>query len=322
MGYHNVQLPTRFSRGSRFGPGFDTRIIELDSKAEHRIQRGPDAGRRTYSLEQGIASLDDLYTLYEFYVARRGALNTFRLKDWLDYATTATGTTHRPSDDQVGYDDEDLVAVDGSTTVFQFVKRYTSGPTTVVRRLRKLVSGKVRVGDGTGELLSGFTLDLEEGQVTFGSAPTGTATGGCEFDVPARFAEETDRAFQVAIEALDTGNLPEIRCIEDVDPVAVSQDYPHGGAINHGAIGADVSLSEFDGRLQTAEPTTTGKSFKLPDYTNLPTGGPYFVLRNGGTQNMSIKDSGGSTVTSLNTSTTKTVYLGVTAAGSKTWIVY
>lgn len=322
MGYHNVQLPTRFSKGSRFGPGFDTRIIELDSKAEHRIQRGPDGGRRSYSLEQGISSLDDLYALYEFYVARAGAFNSFRLKDWLDYATTATGTTHRPGDAAVGYADEDLVAVNGSSTVFQFVKRYTSGPTTVVRRLRKLVSGTVRVGDSGGEILSGFTLDLEEGQVTFAVAPTGTATGGCEFDVVARFSEETDRAFLVAIEALDTGNLPEIRCVEDVDPVTVSQDFPFGGAYNHGAIGADVSLSEFNGRLQRAEPTTTGKSFVLPDYTDLPTGGPYFVLSNGGTQNMNIKDSGGSTVTSLNTATTKTVYLGVTAAGSKTWIVF
>lgn len=326
MGYHNVRLPETFSEGSQFGPGFSTRIIELDSMAEHRIRRGPDAGRRTYSLEQGVNSLDALYTLYKFYIARGGAENSFRLKDWLDYATNSTGTTHRVNDPAVAFSDQDLVLVSGNT--YQFVKRYVSGPTTIVRTLRKLVSGTVHVGDHSGgggsgvELVAGFTLDLENGQVTFSVAPTGQVTGGCEFDVVARFSQETDRAFLVAIKAVDTGDLPSILCVEDVDPVVVSQDYPHGGAKNHGAIGADVTLSEFDGRQQTAEPTTAGKSFVLPSFTSLPTGGVYFVLMNNGSQNMNIKDSGGATVTSLNVGVIKQVWLGLTAAGSKVWIAF
>ena len=47
-GYHNVQLPTTFSRGSLFGPGYDTKIIELDSLQEQRYSRVPDSGRRRY----------------------------------------------------------------------------------------------------------------------------------------------------------------------------------------------------------------------------------------------------------------------------------
>src|SRR5688572_15709363 len=133
-----------------FGPGFNTQIHELDSMAEHRIRRAPAAGRRTYNVSRGVANLDDLVILYEFFVARGGAENTFRLKDWLDYATTPTRTTHRDGDASVSHDDEDLVSVGGSTTVFQFVSRYVSGPTTVVRPLKKLVSGTVKVGDSTG----------------------------------------------------------------------------------------------------------------------------------------------------------------------------
>lgn len=321
MSYHDVRLPEKFSEGSQFGPGFATRIIALDSLAEHRIGRGPDAGRRTYSLERGIDSKDSLYELYEFYIARQGALNSFRLKDWLDYTTTPTGTTHGPTDAAVAFDDEDLVLVDGSPVEgpYQFVKRYVSGPTTVVRTLRRLVSGTAKVGDGTGELVAGFTLDLINGQVTFDSAPTGQVTGGCQFDVVARFSEETDRAMLVAIRAIDTGDLPEIRCVEDVDPVSVSQDFPYGGAKNHGDIAAHVTLSVFDGRFQRVEPTTTGKNLVLPATDDLPTGGPYFTLSNGGTQTVTLKDSGGTTVTTITAGSTKEVWLGLNAAGTKTW---
>lgn len=326
MGYHDVRLPTTFSEGSQFGPGFRTAIIELDNLGEQRIQRGPAAGRRTYSLERGIADLDDLYDIYEFFIARQGALNSFRLKDWLDYATTETGTTHRDDDVAVAYDDQDLVLVSGKT--YQFVKRYTSGPTTVVRTLRKMVDGTVLVGDGGGLVSSSnYSIDLQNGQITFATAysPSGQVTGGCQFDVCVRFAEETDSNLAIAIEALDVGNLPAIRCIEDVDPVVVSQDFPFGGSKNHGAIASDVTLSELDGRLQTFNPGASGRIITLPDPTYLPAGGPYFHLVNeSGTYTMVLKDHNATTlVATWAAGAAYTIWLGYIASGSatKAWFI-
>lgn len=317
MGFHDVRLPETFSEGSQFGPGFSTKIIELDSGAEHRIGRGPVGGRRKYQIQRGIATIDDLNSLVEFFIAREGALNSFRYKDWLDYATNSTWTTHRPSDPAVAHTDEDLVLVSGLT--YQFVKRYVSGSTTVVRTLRKLVSGTVKVGDGTGLRTSGFSLDLANGQVTFSSAPTGQVTGGCEFDVPVRFTEDSDKVLSVSIEALNSGALPEISLIEDVSPTVVSQDFPFGGAKNHGAISADVNMSELDGRFQIFEPSTTGKSVLLPSTTDLPTGGPYFFIYNGGSQTFTLKTSGGTTVVSMTAGLAKTLWLGLNSSGTKTW---
>lgn len=318
MAFHDVQCPTRFSSGSEFGIGFNTRIIQLDSKAEHRIPRGPDAGQRIFTLTRGIDSLDSLRELYTFFLCRGGAQHSFRLKDWFDYATNATGTTHRDDDPAVDYDDQELQLVSGTT--YQFVKRYTSGPTTVVRPLRALVSGTVRVGDGTGELLSGFTLDLPNGRVTFDSAPTGTVTGGAQFDCVARFAEETDKALLVAIEeGVTTGSLPEVRALEDVDPAIVSQDYPMGGAYDHGAITASVNVTHLNGKVQRFAPTTTGKKAILPPTTGYPLGGEHFILINDGTQSMEIETSGGTDVVNpFSSGARKRIYLGLSGA-TPTW---
>lgn len=320
MGFHDVRLPETFAQGSAFGPGYRTQIQELDSMAEHRIQRAPDAGRRTYNITRGIASLDDLYELLEFYIARGGAENSFRHKDWSDYATTESGRVSPDGDDVVSHDDEDLVLVSGTT--YQFVKRYVSGGTTVVRSLKKLVAGTVLVGDATGLRNSGFSLDLNNGQVTFSVGPTGTATGGCEFDVPVRFDEQTDRALQISIHAPGSGELPsEIQLVEDVDPVIVSQDFPFGGAYDHGDIAADVNISELNGRVQRFAPTTAGKSAILPVTTNLPTGAPYFFVYNAGTQSVAIKNSGGSTIVTLTAGSSRILVLALDAGG-KVWLAF
>ena len=319
MGYHDIQLPTKFSVGSLFGPGFNTSIIELDNLAEQRIQRGPASGRRQYALERGIDGLDSLLELLEFYIARQGALNSFRLKDWLDYATTPTRTTHRAGDAAVSNTDEDLVLVSGTT--YQLVTRYVSGSQTIVRSIKKPVVGTVVVRDDTGSLTP--TINYQTGQITLSSAPTGQVTGGCEFDVPVRFSEETDRNLAIAISAVEAGNLPSITCIEDVDPVVVSQDFPWGGAKNHGDIAADVSLSELDGRLQIVGPTTTGKSLILPNPAYLPAGGPYFRLENEGSESVALKDHLGSTLATITAGSGYTIWLGLTAATTplKAWFI-
>lgn len=325
MAFHDVQCPTQFSSGSEFGVGYDTRIVMLDSKAEHRIGRGPDAGQRHFALTRGVDSLASLKLLYVFFLCRGGAQHSFRLKDWFDYATNADGTTHMGTEAPVAYTDQQLQLVAGSpsTGPYQFVKRYVSGPTTVVRTLRALVSGSVLVGDSLGVTApAGYTLDLVNGQVTFGVAPTGTVTGGCEFDCIARFAEETDKALMVSIEqGVTSGSLPEVRAVEDVNPVSVSQDYPLGGAYDHGVIGANVTVTHLNGKVQRFAPTVAGKKAILPSVTGYPLGGEHFVLINDGTQSMIIQTS--ALVDVLNPFTAgsrKRLYLGLSGA-TPTWFV-
>lgn len=324
MGFHDKQLPTKFSKGSLFASGFDVKIIALqDSKAEHRVLKSPAGGQRTYDLSLGISNLDDLFTLYEFHLARVGALNSFRLKDWMDYATTPSGSVHRPGDAVVKFDDEELVLIDAATNTYQAVRRYERGePEEITRTLRKLVTG-TKVGDDTGELSTGFSVNLVTGVVTFTSTPTGTPTWGGEYDTVVRFTEETSKALEVSIEALNSGALENIGCVEDVDPTAVPQDRPPGGAFNHGDMNAsNVTWSPLNGLFQTFEPATSGLKILLPDETSLPLG-RLAVFQNGsGTDTLEIEDNEGVDVLNpFAIAAIKELWLVLDATPARIWVM-
>ena len=322
MGYHPKQLPPKFTKGSGFGAGYDVRVTVLqDSKTEHRSLRSPPAGQRRYNLGRGLSGLDDLFVLYEFFLARNGSLNSFRLKDWLDYATTTYGTTHRPDDDPIAHDDEDMVLIDATLRQYQCVRRYERGEANeVTRTIQKLVQGQVKVGDSTGLLSSGFTIDHETGIITFDATPTGTPTWGGEYDTPARFTEETAQLFQVAIEAMDAGAAEDIGCIEDPNPTAVPQDRPPGGATNHGDPAANITWSPLNGLFQRFEPTTTGKKILLPDETGMPLG-RLAIFENAGTQTMEIEDNEGTDVLNpFSTGTVIELFCVLNASSNRIWV--
>ena len=78
---------------------------------------------------------------------------------------------------------------DDATTQFQLVKRYPSGSVSEVRTIAKPVAGTVRVYLDGVEQLSGWSVDVTTGVVTFPTPPvTGIdITADFEFDVPVRF---------------------------------------------------------------------------------------------------------------------------------------
>ena len=76
-----------------------------------------------------------------------------------------------------------------SVLAFQLTKLYVSGAYTYQRELKKPVNGTVKIYKNSVLQVSGYTLDLTTGIVTFTVAPTaGTViSADCEFDVPVRF---------------------------------------------------------------------------------------------------------------------------------------
>jgi len=318
MSFHDTRLPERFSKGSLFGTGFKTKLVQLRAGVGRATQFWPN-GRRRFQLERGVDSLDSLIELYEFYLARQGAANTFRVKDWLDHATNSTGVTFRDSDPEVSETDELLVQI--TSTTYQMVKRYTSGPTTQVRNLTHLVAGTVKISEDDSEILSGFGVDLLTGVVTFNSAPSGVIKGGCEYDVHCRFGEDADEFFAAAIDAIDTGNLPTITVEEELGTAAYNHQIDYGGAKDLGAVNSNVTLSEADPRLITLAPGTASLEITLPNAGLIPQGGPWFVLVNEGTETMTIKSSTGVTVTSsFDPGDVAELWLGE-FSGSLTWYV-
>ena len=205
MAFHEIRFPDNISRGARGGPERRTQIVELASGDEERNASWVNS-RRRFDVAYGIRRSDDLATVVAFFEARNGRLHGFRTKDWADYKSSLPSLAITPTDQQIG-------TGTGSLTTFQLVKRYASGAQSWTRTIVKPVTGTVRVALGTVEQLTGWTLDVTTGVVTFTTAPGSgvIVRAGFEFDVPVRF--DTDM-LDVTLDIERLGSITSIPLLE------------------------------------------------------------------------------------------------------------
>ena len=205
MAFHEIRFPDNISRGARGGPERRTQIVELASGEEERNASWANS-RRRYDAAYGIRRADDLAAVVAFFEARNGRLYGFRWKDWGDYKSCLPSGAASATDQEIGIGD-------GTTTVFQLVKAYSSGAQTWSRAITKPVAGSVSVAlDGVAQA-SGWSVDTTTGQITFITAPASgvIVTDGFEFDVPVRF--DTDR-LDVTHDLERLGSITSIPLIE------------------------------------------------------------------------------------------------------------
>lgn len=205
MAFHEVRFPDNIGRGARGGPERRTQIVELASGDEERNASWANS-RRRYDVAYGIRRADDLATVVAFFEARNGRLHGFRFRDWADYKSCLPSLVPDPTDQSLG-------AGDSATTVFQLVKRYSSGAQSWERSIGKPVAGTVRIALGGIEQVTGWSVDTATGLVTFTTAPaTGVAiTAGFEFDVPVRFDSD---ALDVTLDVERLGSITSIPLLE------------------------------------------------------------------------------------------------------------
>lgn len=324
-GYHDIVMPDVFSQGSAMEVSYDTRITTLENGIETRMSKYRPEGRRKYNVLRGIAKGEDVSALRNFFILRQGALNSFKFKDWMDYATTQTGTVFGDGSVQVSAFDGSLSLLFGRT--YQMVKVYSDSARTITRVLTKVKPNSEEVAVH-GNILtpSEYTINNETGEVTivttaFDPIGAGSVTAGCEFYVPVRFAESTDQAFSVAMQATDnTQSLPGFELIEDVSPLAVSQDYQFGGSQHHTGLTGAYGIVEVQGRLQSFAAIDANLVVRLPQTFSIPTGGPIFVIYNSGTFAFDIADTTGSSIMTLGVADTAQVFLA-NPFGFDSWVV-
>ena len=162
--------------------------------------------RRRYDAGLGLRSLDDLHECLAFFEARMGQLHAFRWKDWADFRSGRPSATPTPTDQLLG-------TGDGTTTVFQLRKGYSSGGVTAWRIITRPVPGTVRIAVAGQQQTLGWTLDPTTGRVTFATAPAQGApvTAWFEFDVPVRFDAG---AIRVQVSTFQAGEVPSVPVIE------------------------------------------------------------------------------------------------------------
>lgn len=284
MSFHEVQFPVDISYGSRGGPGYNTVIIESEGGVEQRVARMSSA-RRVYDARYGIKTIEQVQTIQDFYLCRYGCSYGFRYKDHLDYSTA---DNHRGIP---AYDDQLLGTGNGTNTLFQLRKYYTSGGYQVVRNITKPVTGTVKVSVNNIELTSGFSVDDTTGVVTISPAPgLGLAVkGGCYFDVPVRFGKEIDEGLQISIDDFENGNIPSIPMKEIMDGVPVPRvtSEPGGSVEICPLVAPTLNLSA---RVWVIDTTNVATCY-LPDKSLVPIGGPVFYIINIGPSTLVVKES-------------------------------
>lgn len=168
-----VLLSDDIMEGSRFGPEFSTVVLENPGGAEQRIQRWATP-RHSGQIGFGVRTQEQLADLKSFFMARGGKAHGFLFRDHRDCTATL----------------EPIGTGNGSQTQFQLIKSYTSGSTTLTRKITRPTSVEV-FKDGV--TATGWTVDATTGLVTFTTAPApGQAIAATfNFYVPVRF--DTDR---------------------------------------------------------------------------------------------------------------------------------
>lgn len=318
MSFHDVSLPNAFQYGSTFGGGFSTVVQGTSTGHEYRLARQQQA-RHRYRLLKTLQSQAEALALKTFAIARRGALHSFRLKDWSDYTSAADGTTAPTVLDSF------IGVGDGAQVQFQLYKTYDqSGAAPYHRTIELPVAGTVVAaldGAGTGA----FTFTNPGGIVTFTSPPgIGViVTAGYQFDVPVRFDGAIDAWNQMRSDAFDAWTLDQLECVEVLNEIEWPETWNPGGWKDHGAIALDCGITYAEGIGHSFAPSTAVNVF-LPAPTRSVGGPRHFVVecKTGSASTIQLRDDAGGTVGStIGAGNTKIVGL-VASGGSFRWLVY
>ena len=311
---HNVVFPTGISYGSSGGPVFSTARIESESGVEQRVARWNDP-RWLFNVIEGTKNPEDLATLRAFFIARKGPANGFLYKDWEDYHSNPTIPGHSAVP---GTADQLIGTGNGTQTVFQLTKTYTSGPTSYTRKIKCPVENTVRVWVN-GVETTAFTVDTMTGLVTLTSAaPSGHAVrASFEFYVPVAFVDDD---ITTRLDNFGVGGADAIMLMEVVDPVSSNVgEFNYGGSAER-LITKNFTLNT-SARDWAISASTTGLSVSLPNPSTIPAGGPIFFVTNQGSNTFALKDHTGSTLLNLTAGTAVDVNLGLTTLSAKVWEV-
>jgi uncharacterized protein (TIGR02217 family) len=156
--------------GWQGGPSFNTRVATTQAWMERRNANNISC-RHSYSLPlQNIVDDDYLTLLKQVFMACRGQLHSFKVKDYADFEAV----------------NEVFGEGDGATLSFQLSKTSNFGAAAYVRVITKPSENVFITVDGT---VTAATIDYNTGIVTFAVAPASGALlrWSGEFRVPVRF---------------------------------------------------------------------------------------------------------------------------------------
>lgn len=201
MAFIDLRMPEDISFGATGGPGYQTDVVSLASGYEQRNSRWNNS-RRRYDVGY-VRSQQEIDALTAFFHACKGRANTFRFKDWADYACDEVQGVMTP------------LAEDGTT--WQLVKTYDSFNNLTFRDITLPVSGTIDVYEDDVLLTSGYEIDYDTGVITFdvGRTESTDLNWSGEFDVPCRF--DTDELMATVLESGPDGRIYQLNSVPIIE---------------------------------------------------------------------------------------------------------
>lgn len=178
------RFPEDLSYGSTFGPGYSTSIA--------RNLGGYEVANQNWLMPlyegdvvEAVKTQEQLDVLLAYFHGVAGMFNSFRFKNWNDFAATAAQGT--------------LVAIDA--THWQMYKTYTYGALVKARKISKPLAGGTIAGGGS------YSYSTTTGIITkaSGADPTSWAA---EFDTPVRFNIDKMLPQFLAYRLFDWSSIP------------------------------------------------------------------------------------------------------------------
>lgn len=179
MDFFEQRLDERISFGARGGPVWKTTRVRTTSGRQW-TNREWDYPLHRYQVAHAVKTNADFELVRSLFYVVAGGYEGFRFKDWSDYEATL--------------DNSRLVLRDGSPTLWQLSRVYTSGPREFVRPIYKPCADPApqvyRTRSGITTLITA-SVDTTTGFATFSGHVSGdTYRWVGEFDVPVTFADD------------------------------------------------------------------------------------------------------------------------------------
>lgn len=190
--FNDLRLPEDLEVGAAYGPEYVTDISPSQSGQEkrNRVRDALCVGDLAYAPRLA----ENYPELLKFFRACNGRWNSFRFKDYTDFAVSLAEGVVRGID----------------STHFQLQKKYAAGSHYDLRDIQQPIAGIVlKNSGGTLTLTTDYTLDTATGIVTTATSKTaGNLTWSGEFDNAVRF--DTDRMATniAAYEVFTWGGIP------------------------------------------------------------------------------------------------------------------
>lgn len=173
MAHYDVMLPSGVTFDFAGGPAFDTEVVRNQSGHEKRNQIRPfPLGEYEVSWPARLQSKYEELLAF-FRVIAKGRANTFLIKDpFNNEATQAQGV---------------LTLTDDSPQItYQAIKRWSYAGQTADQTIQKLRAGTISVYDNGVAMVSGYTVNANDGTIDITSG-TGPYTWAGEFRTVVRF---------------------------------------------------------------------------------------------------------------------------------------